>query len=219
MGVKERREREKDELRGRILDAARELFAKEGYEAVSMRRIAEVIEYSPTAIYLHFADKEALFHELCRNDFSKLAQVFATLSNIADPVERIRQSGRQYIRFAVEYPHHYRLMFMTPIHQSAADCAAIEKEPSRGDPDRDAYAFLHHAVSEAVAHGRFRPELTDTELLTQTLWAGVHGVAALAVTHAQDPWIAWAPLEERAATMCDSILRGLVWPDDKEETR
>ncbi len=74
MGTKERREREREELRTRILDAARELFAEEGYEAVTMRRIADRIEYSPTAIYFHFRDKEALMRELCDHDFRALAQ-------------------------------------------------------------------------------------------------------------------------------------------------
>jgi AcrR family transcriptional regulator len=76
MGVKERREREKSEIRDKILDAARELFITEGYDGVSMRKVAEKIEYSPTAIYLHFADKQELFHELCHEDFARLAQVF-----------------------------------------------------------------------------------------------------------------------------------------------
>ena len=73
MGIKERREREKAEIREKILDAARDLFVSEGYEAVSMRKIADRIEYSPTAIYLHFKDKEAVMRELCDLDFLALA--------------------------------------------------------------------------------------------------------------------------------------------------
>ena len=72
MGVTERREREREEVRTKILDAARDLFTSEGYEKVTMRRIAEAIEYSPTAIYLHFEDKEDLVLALCRQDFGKL---------------------------------------------------------------------------------------------------------------------------------------------------
>ena len=56
MGPKDRRSREKDELRGKILDAARALFVAQGYERVTMRKIAEAIEYSPTAIFVHFRD-------------------------------------------------------------------------------------------------------------------------------------------------------------------
>jgi AcrR family transcriptional regulator len=65
MRLQERRERQRQSLRKQILDAARELFTELGYEAVSMRRIADKIGYSPTTIYLHFADKEALVRELC----------------------------------------------------------------------------------------------------------------------------------------------------------
>ena len=114
MGVKERREREKSETRDKILDAARELFGERGYEGVSMRQVAEKIEYSPTAIYVHFADKEDLFHELCNEDFARLAAEFQKVPLPADPVERIKQIGRSYIVFGIRHPNHYKLMFMTP---------------------------------------------------------------------------------------------------------
>src|SRR5512143_3975970 len=99
MGVKERREREKLETRDKILDAARELFITRGYEGVSMRKVAEKIEYSPTAIYVHFADKEDLFHQLCQEDFARLAAVFHGAGMPSDPVERIQQIGRVYVQF------------------------------------------------------------------------------------------------------------------------
>src|SRR5271169_1922921 len=107
MGVKERREREKSETRDKILDAARELFATEGYEGVSMRRVAEKIEYSPTAIYVHFTDKNELFHELCRQDYARLSEVFQSSGMSTDPVERLKQIGRTYIEFGLQHPNHY----------------------------------------------------------------------------------------------------------------
>ena len=84
MGVQERRERERLQTRDKILDAARELFINEGYEGVSMRKVAQKIEYSPTAIYGHFADKEDLFLQLCHSDFQRLAQSFARLAQVKD---------------------------------------------------------------------------------------------------------------------------------------
>ena len=93
MGVIERRERERLETRARIMDAARDLFAREGYEAVSMRRIAEAIEYSPTAIYVHFKDKQDLLLEICRTDFGAFGHMLADLQSVQDPVERIRRMG------------------------------------------------------------------------------------------------------------------------------
>src|ERR1700683_4973661 len=100
----ERREREKQELRTKILDAARELFVTQGYDAVTMRKVAEKIEYSPTAIYLHFKDKDALVLELCRHDFRAFAARFLEVATIADPVERLRKAGWEYLAFASEHP-------------------------------------------------------------------------------------------------------------------
>src|SRR2546430_6761455 len=127
MGTQDRREREKAQVRDKIKAAARALFASEGYGAVSMRRIAEAIEYSPTAIYVHFADKDALMREICRDDFDRLSGAFAELANLADPVERIRGVGRAYVEFGTQYPNHYRLMFMTERPALALDAADLAR--------------------------------------------------------------------------------------------
>lgn len=207
MGVKERREREKVETRDKILDAARELFVSLGYEGVSMRRVAEKIEYSPTAIYLHFADKEELFRELCHEDFARLAQVFQAADMPSDPLERLKRIGRTYIEFGHRYPNHYKLMFMT-VHppQELHECDREVK----GNPEVDAYAFLKHTVQQAIDAGLFREGLNDAELISQTLWGSVHGVISLHIAKQDDAWVAWRPLEERAQLMLESVLRGLV---------
>lgn len=101
MGTKERREHKKAGTREKILEAARELFISKGCDGVSMRQVAERIEYSPTAIYLHFADKEELFRELCYRDFKRLAQIFQNLGIYTDPIARLRQIGRAYIEFGI----------------------------------------------------------------------------------------------------------------------
>jgi AcrR family transcriptional regulator len=207
MGVKERREREKSETRDKILDAARELFVTEGYDGVSMRRVAEKIEYSPTAIYVHFADKNELFHELCQQDYSRLAEVFQSSAMSIDPLERLKQIGRTYIDFGVRYPNHYRFMFMTPhpaIEPNEEEC---EK---KGNPELDAYAFLKWAVQQAIDAGRLREELVDAELVSQTVWAAVHGVISLNIAKCKDAWVDWRPVQNRAETMLDVIMRGLA---------
>lgn len=206
MGVKERREREKSETRDRILDAARELFVAEGYEGVSMRKVAEKIEYSPTAIYIHFADKNELFHELCREDFARLQEVVAT-EMPTDPIERLRKIGRNYIEFGKRFPNHYVFMFMTPHPRHELD---EEDHEIAGNPEVDAYAFLKWAVQEAINAGCFLEEVKDAELVSQTLWASVHGVISLNIAKGNDPWVDWRPLDERAEMMLDITLRGLL---------
>ena len=207
MGITERREREREEVRGRILDAARELFARDGYEAVTMRKIAEAIEYSPTAIYLHFKDKESLVRELCLGDFDSLAKAFQRIAREPDPLERLRKVGLAYADFALEHPNHYRLMFMTPHPGDVKDEEETAKR--KGNPEGDAYAFLVATIAEAMEKGLLRPDLKDPQLVAQAAWAGVHGVVSLHVAKGEDPWIDWKPLKKTVALVVDSFTRGI----------
>jgi AcrR family transcriptional regulator len=209
MGVKERREREKTETREIILDAARELFITEGYEGVSMRKVAEKIEYSPTAIYVHFKDKDDLFHELCHEDYARLAAEFQSANLPSDPIERIRAIGQTYINFGLHYPNHFKLMFMTPNPQKFSELDERDKDV-KGNPEKDSYAFLMQTVHEALAMGVFRDELKNADLIAQTLWAAVHGVVALQIAKSHDAWVDWQPIQERVQVMLDSTLRGLL---------
>jgi AcrR family transcriptional regulator len=207
MGVKERRERDRSETRDKILDAARELFVTEGYEGVSMRRVADKIEYSPTAIYVHFADKQQLFRELCHRDYARLAEVFQSSVISTDPLERLKQIGAIYIDFGIHNPNHYKFMFMTPHPPQELD--DLDREMV-GNPEKDAYAFLKWAVQKAIDAGSFREDLRDAEIISQTLWASVHGVISLQIAKGTDPWVEWRPLRDRAEMMLDLTLRGLV---------
>jgi AcrR family transcriptional regulator len=189
-----------------ILDAARDLFASDGYEAVTMRRIADRIDYTPTAIYFHFRDKGELFRRLCAEDFGALAARFQVLARVPDPVERLRMLGRAYVAFALDHPNHYRLLFMAPRPDGGAEGSGSE----RGGPESSAYAFLRRAVMEAGAAGRFVPEYSDLDLAAQTLWAGLHGVASLEIGKRDDAGVPWRPRNERVEAMVDVLLRGLT---------
>lgn len=206
MGTKERRERYKEEIRQKILDAARELFVQEGYDAVTMRRIADRIEYSATAIYLHFKDKRAVLIALCDEDFLCLARELQKIGRVEDPVERMRQSGRAYVRFALEHPNHYRWMFMTPHPDHGPEDSAIRV----GNPEEDAWAFLRGTVAEAIEAGRLRPELTDPDLVAQAVWGAVHGVVSLHIAKCNDEWVDWRPPQEVAELLMEAAIRGLL---------
>ena len=207
MGVKERRERERNETREKILEAARELFIEEGFDGVSMRQIADRIEYSPTAIYVHFADKEELFREICHEDFRRLAQSMVGLAQVPDPVERLRQLGLAYIQFGLQNPNHYRTMFMTPHPPMPDSEAALE---GRGNPEEDAYELLRATVREGLDAGAFCEHLTDADLIAQTLWAGAHGVVSLQIAKCNDGWVPWCDIKQRAEVMTDGLLHGLL---------
>lgn len=206
MGTAERRDRERQEMQTLILDAARDLFATEGYEAVTMRKIAERIEYSPTAIYFHFRDKLSLLRELCDRDFAAFAAVLQRTAGVQDPVERLRQVGYAYVDFALEHPNHYRFLFMTPHPPLAPEESAIQK----GNPDQDAYAFLRAIIVEAIAKGRLKPELKDPDQVAQLAWGAAHGVVALHNVKCSDSWIDWRSPRELARRLIDLALDGFL---------
>lgn len=208
MGIKERREREKQEVRGRILDAARELFVRDGYEAVTMRKVADAVEYSPTALYLHFADKESLLRALCDEDFLSLAKSFQRIAREPDPVERLKRIGHAYVDFALAHPNHYRLMFMTPKPVKVDPSCATGERPV----EEDAYSFLRGSVVEAMEAGRFLPELKDPDVVAQALWSGTHGVASLQIVMNGDPNFQMCPAKKVANVVIDAAIAGMTRP-------
>ncbi|MGH7720138.1 MAG: TetR/AcrR family transcriptional regulator [Gemmatimonadaceae bacterium] len=204
MGSRERRTRERAETRQRILDAARNMFVREGVEATTMRAIADEIEYTPTAIYHHFPGKQALLVELCNIDFRALATSFLRIGRIDDPVERLRRIGEAYVDFALEHPMQYQLLFMTR-HPTVSR----EREHVRGDPSEDAYAFLRDTCAEIIATGRLRPEFSDPEEMAQMAWSSLHGLIALHIIKEGDSWIEWRDVRSTAARMGESLIRGM----------
>ncbi len=203
---------EREALRREILDAARKLFAGEGYARVTMRRIAAEIGYSATTIYHHFPDKLALFHAICDEDFDRLRVAFAATQAAADPVERLRLLGHGYLAFAEAHPNQFRLMFMTQLADAERQSLVTASADKRGDPARDAYALLVTTVQAAIDAGRIRPAWREAQLAAQTLWAAVHGLCALDLDHGNDPWVAWSPRPERARALVEAVLAGMTLP-------
>ena len=191
-------------LRQTLLAAARHLFASEGLEAVSMRRIAKAAGCSATAIYHHFPDKHALVEELALAEFLELAHAFMALATLPEPLERLRAMGLAYAQFALSRPDSYRFLFMTPKPPLDPDRSRL-----RNRPEENAYLLLRAILAEAIEAGCFREEFTDPDLLAQTLLCGVHGVVALHISNFQDPWVPWRGVDERVETMLDALIAGL----------
>lgn len=201
MGIKERQTRQKETLRQEILDAARELFIKEGYENVSMRKIAQIIEYSPTTIYLYFKDKEDLFYNLCEETFAKLVKTFEELGeDLSGPVVALNKCGRTYIEFGLKHPNHYKVTFMLNLGPDAAKKKHLQ-EDSMG---AKSFGYLRMIVQECVRQKRFRE--VDVETTSQALWSGVHGVTSLLICH---PYFPWVDKERLIDFTLDMMIEGL----------
>jgi len=203
MGVKERKLRQKKFLRQEILDAASELFVKEGFENVSMRRIAEKIEYSPTTIYLYFRDKAELLEQVCHETFARLtAHLTRIFEQPGDPAERLKRGLLAYIHFGLENPHHYRATFMMPIPEGFDQ----EKYKRPDSPGMQAFDFLRRSVYDCIAAGKFQS--SDPEIISQTLWSGVHGITSLLITFERG--FPWVDNEQLIPFVVDTLIAGVA---------
>lgn len=199
----ERRERDRAATRRKILEAARRMFVQQGYEGTTMRAIAARIGYTPTAIYHHFKDKEALVAELSATDFQAFAQALRRTATEADPLARLGKIGEAYVDFGLTHPMQYQFLFMLPQPPGVPSVL-------RGTPAGDAYGFLRQTCAEVIATGRLRPEYNDADELAQLAWASVHGLVSLQVAKGSDPYFNWRDVRQTAAKMRDAILRGLL---------
>jgi AcrR family transcriptional regulator len=206
MSSQARKAREKSLLRNQILDAARDLFVQHGYEAVTMRRIAEKVEYTPTALYFHFQNKTALLQALSDREGLALGVEFGKLRSVEDPLARVRRMGETYIQFGLVEPNRYRLLFMTPQPALPPEHSAIPK----GDPELDAYALLVQTVAEAIAADLLRPQYNDAEQVAQLLWSALHGFVSLNLVLHNDPWIDWRPVAPTGRLLVDTLVAGLT---------
>jgi AcrR family transcriptional regulator len=148
-----------------------------------MRRIAEKIEYSPTTIYLYFKDKAELLEQVCKKTFGRLGQRLSKIMDRpGDPVERLKRGLIAYIEFGIANPHHYRATFMMPFPEGFDH----EKYHQQESPGMQAFSFLTRGLADCIAAGRM-PAM-EVDLAAQTLWAGIHGITSLLITHHSFPW-------------------------------
>lgn len=203
MGVKERRQREKETLRDEILGAARDIFVHEGYEGLSMRRVADRIEYSPTTIYLHFKDKSDLVFSLCEETFGKLRQEMEVqLPKIADPLERLYAGLRLYVDFGLKNPQQYIATFMVP-HEHAPD-EEKQRYISPSSNGMQAFGILRQGVADCVSAGVLKP--VDIDVASCSLWAGIHGITSLLIGHDAFPW---GDKNKVIDFLIDSMVKGM----------
>lgn len=171
MTIVDRKLREKAEMRANILESAKSLFAEDGFQNVSIRKIADKIEYSPATIYLYFKDKDAILFALHDEGFRTLFARQRDRARIPDPVIRLRGLLEGYLDFALEEPEYYDLMFMlfTPIPKIL--------KTAEWRYGRRAFRMLTQTVSECQQLGYFAGASTNAAALG--LWGAVHGIAAL----------------------------------------
>jgi len=204
MGVAERRQREREEVRASILDAAGDLFLHEGFENVSIRRIAEKIEYAPSTIYLYFQDKDDLLATICEEMFQKLAlRLEKLLEKNLSPMERVRQGLKLYIEFGLAHPNHYLVTFNVHalVHASGHD---PKDKPAAGVRS---FAILCQCLHDGMEDGSIRRQ--ELLPLAQSVWMMAHGVTNMLITAKDMPGFTWAPKKTLVDLSLDLIVRSI----------
>ena len=171
MGITSRKEREKEEMRSLILDAALRIFREKGYEGVSIRNIAEAIEYSPATIYLYYKDKSEIFFALQYEAAALKRDHLLPAALVENPWDRLIEFGRRYIDFGMKHPDLYDLLFITRIPMESIenqDCWKLGIAT---------HSFFVETVQACVDARYFKS--TDTEVIAYTLWCHAHGLVSL----------------------------------------
>jgi len=188
--------------RAEILEAAERIFVAEGYEGATIRKIADEVGVSSTALYMHFADKACILHEIVEG---VLSQLLARNTEIAgrplDPVVRTRMMLHAYMHWGLEHPNAYQLVYCAP----AQDAAAYPRPEGTSDLAEKCYDAFSGVVREIAALGRLRTGAGDSA--AQALWMSCHGVVALMIVR---PNFDWADREELMQVTLDGLLNGLV---------
>ena len=188
-----------ENVRQSILDAASEMFVAEGYDNVSMRKIASKIGYTPTTIYLYFHDKADLLNQICERTFAQLTRNLLAISKLSvGPRERLRLGLHEYIQFGLQHPNHYQIVFNTSESSGSVQCF----EQSQGEA---AFETLRHSVSLCTVDGSIKKH--DTELASQTLWAGIHGVTSILITQKGFPFVEQSKLID---SVVDTLIAGIT---------
>jgi AcrR family transcriptional regulator len=204
MGITERKERQKAEMRDLILEAALRIIRDEGFAALTMRKIAEAIEYSPATIYLHFASRDDIALALVADGFAKLVAHMAPALHEEDLLARVEAIGRCYLDFAQREPETYRLIFMEDERFAAPIMLALKE--ADGNAGDTAFGFLLDTVQELIDRGIYRP--LNAKAVAALLWSSLHGIAALKLSCSQYPFE--GSILEPGALVMDILTRGLL---------
>jgi AcrR family transcriptional regulator len=201
MSIVDRKERQKESLRQEILDAAREILLAKGYAHLSMRRIAESIEYSATTIYLYFKNKEDIIYHLSVEALERqLEFISAASGDEQSPLLRLRAVLRAYADFGFFEPDRYKIIYMADISQYVSMTKILEE----GSIANKLCELMRSRVNDVLVDSGCT---LDTESVFQALWSHCHGLVSLLIGRPDFPWVERDKLIE---ALLDISLSGLV---------
>lgn len=188
--------------RAEILTAAERIFVEHGYEGATIRKIADEVGLSSTALYMHFADKGEILQEICRQAFEQLLSANRQISAEpqSSPEDRLRSALNAYVEFGFAHPNAYRLIYLTrPIEARDGAQSAAQQLGS------ELFQSFVSVFQEVEAAGRLKSG--DARQAATVIWAGVHGIVSLMITK---PYFDWGQRSALTPMMIDALFAGLI---------
>jgi AcrR family transcriptional regulator len=179
MGVQERKQRERDAKKNLIRQAAIDLFLSEGVENITIRRIAEKIEFAPATIYLYFKDKGDILMDLHDEGFRLLIEYLKMAKGSDDMINEMKASSTSYVNFAIENPGYYNLIFIMSYKQKGLS------SPDEWEGGRIAYNILRTKVLKCIEQDIIKNE--DPEEITFSIWSFIHGISSILISQDGGP--------------------------------
>jgi AcrR family transcriptional regulator len=194
------------ERREQILDVALRLFGERGAGNVTTRQIAQAVGISQPSLYAHFASADAIADELCVRAFDELqARFAATVIDSDDPWQRIDMLGRTYIEFGLDHPDMYRIAFMPTRESQPPPGMTFDLETC--DPGLAAGLRAFASLSGAIIGIRGRDDAA-VGVISQVIWALVHGLTSLLISKPYFPWAEREVLIKAVLAMVRAYVAG-----------
>lgn len=200
----ERKERQRATLRQQILNAAREITIRDGFAALTMRKIAQAIEYAPGTIYLYFENRDEIAIQLCRQGYQELLESLQPTTNIAEPRDRLRAIASAYINYGLTNTATYRLIFMEDPKFTNAALFEVPIDSADG-AGMQSFQLLVTIFDDMKAE-RMLSIGADSARLAEIFWTSLHGILSIKLTF---PGLLTTLSEELVTTMTDTFLAGL----------
>src|ERR1700730_12145852 len=183
--ITERRGEEKERRAAEILDAAEALYAKKGWDAMTVEQVARSARLSRALVYLYFRDKEELLFAIGERAMRQLRDRFiaAAASHVLG-IDKVEAIGRAYMGYAYEFPHYFDFCTRFQSHSVATDPGSYEGA-CRAASDEVLGAVVQ-AIEAGKRDGSIRPDVGEPALLATTLWAFTHGIIQLAMAKGSD---------------------------------
>ena len=184
MGIADRKLRDKEDLNRKIIEAAEEILSSEGYSAVSIRKIAEKIEYSSMTIYRYFKNKSDIFKEIVKGSYIKMGQNIKEIvdKNHPSPLTTLNELIKMLVINGISNPNHYKLW-------NEQGEVSLNQENMEFNIEGQSMRIFHTwfiYINQCIEQKIFKEK--NPQIIFQLIWINIQGLTSLLIRYPQYPW-------------------------------